>query len=199
MFKLIIFDQGGVVFTNGTKKFVTDLAVRYGYPYEKVNDVIDGAIGTAYRESKISRDEFWKQTVAALELKESADDLEKEWIDGYELIPGTKEIIAKLRTTHKVVYLSDNVRERAEKLNEKFGFLSWFDDGIFSHEVGVRKPNLKIYQLALEKGNANASESIFIDDKLELLAPATVLGITTILFESAKQLEVDLKKLGVLV
>ena len=198
MYKLILFDLGGVVFTNGTKKFVTDISARYGIKYEEALNVLDGEIGTKYREGKIGRDEFWKLVLESLPLRETIDGLESEWIGDYELIPGTKEIMDKLRGKYKIMYLSDNVKERVDKLDARFGFISWFDDGIFSHEVGVRKPNPKIYEYALQKGQVEPSESIFIDDKPKMLEPAREIGITGLVFESPERLESDLERMGVL-
>src|SRR3990167_84828 len=131
MIKLILFDLGGVVFTNGTKKFIDDLAARYNLEREKVVEVLDGEVGTKYREGDIDRDEFWKLVLEKLPLNETADELEKEWIGNYDLIEGTKEIIVGLKKKYKVMYLSDNVNERVDKLDERFGFVSWFDGGIF--------------------------------------------------------------------
>ena len=198
MYKLILFDLGGVLFTNGTKKFIADISQRYGIEPNVALDVLDGEIGTKYREGQIGREEFWKLVLDNLTLKESMEDLEKEWIGDYELIPGTKEIINKLRSKYKVMYLSDNVKERVDKLDQRFGFVSWFDGGIFSHEVGVRKPNPQIYEYALNKGEARPEEAIFIDDKEKMLEPAKQMGITPILFESAEKLESELIKIGVL-
>ena len=104
----------------------------------------------------------------------------------------------KLRGKYKIMYLSDNVKERVDKLDARFGFISWFDDGIFSHEVGVRKPNPKIYEYALQKGQVEPSESIFIDDKPKMLEPAREIGITGLVFESPEKLESDLERMGVL-
>ncbi len=186
------------MFTNGTKRFIHDITVRYGIASETALNVLDGDIGTKYREGQIDRDEFWRLVLEKLPLKESVDDLEKEWIGNYELISGTKEIIDKLRGKYKVMYLSDNVKERVNKLDARFGFISWFDGGIFSHEVGVRKPNPKIYEFALEKGDAKPEETIFIDDKPKMLEPASLIGITGLVFESPEKLENDLNNIGVL-
>lgn len=198
MYKLILFDLGGVVFTNGTKKFINDISARYGISPETALNVLDGEIGTKYREGQIGRDEFWKLVLENLPLKEPVDDLEKEWIGNYDLISGTKEIIEKLRGKYQVMYLSDNVKERVDKLDARFGFISWFDGGIFSHEVGVRKPNPKIYEFALQKGEAKPDEAVFIDDKLKMLEPATVMGIKGLVFESPEKLEKELIDIGVL-
>jgi epoxide hydrolase-like predicted phosphatase len=198
MIKVVIFDLGGVLFTNGTKQFITFLSQQYNLDRELVKDVLDGDLGSQYREGKINRDTFWKQTLEKLKINVDIDRLEEQWINGYELIAGTKDIIFELNKQYKVYYLSDNVRERVEKINNRYNFLQWFEDGIFSHEVGVRKPNPEIYKYALQKINVEPHEAIFIDDKPSALAPAHEMGMKTILFESPEQVRNQLIELSVL-
>ena len=111
MIKAIIFDLGGVLFTNGTKQFISDISHKYNLEQELVRDVIDGELGSQYREAKISRDEFWNSLVDKLNIKEDIQILEDQWISGYELIEGTKDAIIDLAKKYKIYYLSDNVRE----------------------------------------------------------------------------------------
>ena len=198
MIKAFLFDLGGVLFSNGTKKFISYISSQYNLNEEDVREIVDGNIGSQYREAKISRDEFWKHVEEKLNLKRSSDELEKEWINRYELIPETKEIISKLATNYKVYYLSDNVKERVDKLDERFHFISIFTDGIFSHNVGVRKPDPKIYQYALEKTQTPPQETVFIDDKPIMLEPAKKLGMITILFETPDKLIQELRKLNII-
>ncbi len=194
MITTFLFDLGGVLFTNGTKKFISSLSDQNSLPEEKVREVIDGEIGSLYREGKISRNEFWKRVIVALQLKETADELAKKWIAGYVIISGTKNIIEKLAKTYRIYYLSDNIKERADALEKKYHFKSMFCGGVFSHEAGVRKPNIKVYLAVLKKADAKPEETVFIDDKEKFLEPAKNIGIKTILFTSPQELEADLKK-----
>jgi len=194
MITTFLFDLGGVLFTNGTKKFIKEISLSHKISENEVKDVIDGEIGSLYRESKITRDEFWRQVIEKLHLNESADVLEKQWIDGYEIISGTKQIIMELSNKYSLYYLSDNVKERVDALDKKFDFLKLFKGGIFSHEVGVRKPNPKIYEFALNKSNSNPEQTVFIDDKAMMLKPAKILGINTILFTTPDELLMTLKR-----
>ena len=189
MITTFLFDLGGVLFTNGTNKFIKELSILHKIQEEQLKDVIDGEIGSLYRESKISRNEFWKRAKEKLHLSESADILEQKWIAGYQIISGTKEIITELSKKYQVFYLSDNVKERVDSLQTKFHFMKLFDGGVFSHEAGVRKPNPKIYEFALHISNSKPEETIFIDDKPHFLEPAKRLGITTILFTTPEELK----------
>lgn len=198
MIKAVIFDLGGVLFTNGTKKFIQDICFKYNLDTELVKEIMDGDIGSQYREAKITRDQFWKKVLDKLNLKEDINTLEEQWINGYELIEGTRDIIFELTKKYNVYYLSDNVRERVEKINDKYNFLKWFEGGIFSHEVGVRKPNPEIYKYALNKIRAKPEEVVFIDDKQTALDPAKEMGMITILFENPEQLKQKLVDLFLL-
>jgi epoxide hydrolase-like predicted phosphatase len=198
MYKLILFDLGGVLFTNGTSRFINTLALRYSITEDNVKTVLDGEIGSLYRESKITRDEFWRRVIETLKLKEDSNSLEKEWVYSYELIEKTEEIIKILSSKYKVYFLSDNVKEREEALDKKYDFKALFNGGVFSYEVGFRKPDPRVYKIALEKAGEKAEETVFIDDKESSLIPARQMGITTILFETPEKLGKDLKNLGVL-
>lgn len=198
MIKLILFDLGGVLFTDGTSKFIKSISSKCKIPLEKVSDIVNGELGLKYREAQITRGEFWNQLVSKLSLTENIIDLENEWISYYQLLEKTKEIITKLKEKYKVYYLSNNVKERAERLNEKFDYLKLFDGGVYSHEVKAIKPDPKIYEFALNKSGFSANETVFIDDKQFCLDPAKKMGIQTILFETPEKLEQDLIELEVL-
>ena len=198
MITTLLFDLGGVLFSNGTKTFIKELSISYSLPEQTIKEVIDGEIGSLYRESKISRDEFWRRVIEKLHLRESADILEQKWINGYDLITGTRDIIMQLSKNYHIFYLSDNVKERVDALDKRFDFKRLFSGGIFSHEVGVRKPNPKIYEFTLIKTNSKPEETLFIDDKPHLLEPAQKMGMSTLLFTSAPELKSQLEKIGVI-
>lgn len=198
MYKCFFFDLGGVVFTNGTQKFMASLAKRYPIPLAKIAPIVNGQMSTLYREARITRDQFWDYVFKNLDLKETADKLEMEWFANYKLVPETKKLIQELSKKYKIFCLSDIFKERIAWLDQKYNFLSWFDGGVFSFEVGARKPNPLIFKAALKKARAKPEEVIFIDDKLKNIKAAEKLSIKTILFVSPKKLKSDIRKLGLL-
>lgn len=199
MIKVLLFDLGGVVFENGTKLFITEFSEKYNLGREFVESIINGKLGDDYREGKITRDEFWDKVVKQLGISANIDELEEAWISKYTLIKETKEIIDELKEEYKLYYLSDNVRERVEKISNKHNFLEWFEGGIFSHEVGIRKPHPGVYKAAIEKIGVKPEEIVFIDDKEKNLPPAETLGMSVLLYSTPHQLREDLVKLGIII
>lgn len=198
MIKGIIFDFGGVLFVNGTKKFIAYVSKKYNIDAEKVKGIIDGGIGSLYREAKITREEFWQRALKELKIKANIETLEKEWISGYQLITETRDLINELGKKYKIYYVSDNAKELSEQLNNRHNFRSWFESGILAYEAGVRKPNPKIYQMLIEKANINPSETIYIDDKEDNLLPPKEMGMQTLLFETPQKLREKLVDLSIL-
>ena len=152
--KTVIFDLGGVYFTDGTKGAIDIISKRWNLDPALVSDVFKGKIGTAYRENQISHEEFWRQAKETLGIDAPMDELALIWLNGYVPIEGTVDIIKELKEKeYEIIYLSDNVQERIDYLEERYQFLQYFNSGVFSHIAGVRKPNPKIYQLALEESS----------------------------------------------
>ncbi|MBE5805956.1 MAG: HAD family phosphatase [Clostridiales bacterium] len=196
--KTVIFDLGGVYFTDGTSRAIDIISERFGKNKEVVADVFKGDIGTRYRKSEISHEEFWNLAKSALGIDAKNEDLAEIWLSGYVPIEGTVEIVKQLEEQgYELLFLSDNVQERIDYLKERYDFLEHFKDGVFSHIVGTRKPDIKMYQYALDKTENNADECVYIDDKDNLLIPAQQLGMNTIHFKSAEALEQGLNRLGV--
>lgn len=64
---------------------------------------------------------------------------------------------------------------------EKFGILKYFDIVIASEEVGVSKPDIKIFNIALSKIKCLPQECVMIGDRLDNdIVPAKQIGMRTI-------------------
>jgi len=198
MIKTIIFDLGGVYFTSGSGRAAEKIGKKYSVPVKKILDILKGSLGTDYRTDRISACVFWKKAKKRLGIKEDNRVLSEIWFDCFTPIKGTVEIVGKLKKKgYRVLFLSDNVRERVDYLESGYSFIKKFDGGVFSHIAKVRKPTLKIYRLVLEKASGPAENCVFIDDNPALLKPAQKLGMKTIKFENPGQLKAELKKIKV--
>jgi len=66
---------------------------------------------------------------------------------------------------------------------------------IISAEVGVAKPEAKIYHIALEQLQVQADEAVFVDDVIENIEACEELGMEGILFENSESAIQQLKDL----
>ncbi len=65
---------------------------------------------------------------------------------------------------------------------------------IFSAEVGLAKPDRRIYELALEHLRVQPAEVFFVDDVQENVEAAQALGIAGIRFVNTEQTIADIKQ-----
>ena len=98
---------------------------------------------------------------------------------------------------YNIYYLSNWSRWGVEILreNNKLDFLSLFDGGLFSYEVGVKKPDRKIYDTFLKKFKINPKEAIFVDNKKKNIDAAEKFGIKGVLFSNEKDLQKYIKNM----
>ncbi|NUT20934.1 MAG: HAD-IA family hydrolase [Hamadaea sp.] len=190
---VIAFDLGGVLFSDGTAEFVDHLHRAYAVDPARSGELLHGELGSAYREGRLTRQDFWYAFRESLQLTASEEDLAARWIDGYRLNVGTRDLIADLAGHYDVYYLSDNVADRIEAVERRYGFLRLFKGGVFSHEAGVRKPNRAIYERLLDIVGGSADQVIYVDDKEWALTPAAELGMITILFRDSDQVRRDVQ------
>jgi putative hydrolase of the HAD superfamily len=195
MFKLILFDLGGVVFTDGKQLFAEKLAGKYGVNQEAVKKALTDKSAYLYRKGKITKKEFWENFLKKLKIKARINNLETSWASCYQLRPEIVGLIKKLKVHFKVFYLSENTRERVIRLDKKYHFLSLFDGGLFSFDILRRKTETEFYLKLKAITKTDFAEMLFIDDKIENLKTAEALGIKTVLFTSVKDLQVAIEKL----
>jgi putative hydrolase of the HAD superfamily len=80
---------------------------------------------------------------------------------------------------------------------EKNGLRNIFRVFVSSCFVGLRKPEIDIYRMALEITQMPPDQCCFIDDRAPNLESATRLGMQTIEMQSLDQLQKSLAALGV--
>src|SRR3989344_3838495 len=88
-------------------------------------------------------------------------------------------------------------RKLLKHVKKKYNYFSYFQPRITSSEVGVRKPEAKIYKIMLKKLRIKPSECLFLDDLQLNVNAAKKIGIKTIHFKNAKQLRKELNKFGI--
>ncbi len=144
---------------------------------------------------------------AADELKTSFPEYTTQiqiWYDRWDEmiggpITGTVEILEEIKQTgYPLAALSNWSAETFPIAYKKYDFLSWFTPVVISGEVGLVKPDPKIFHLLLQEINRDPDDCIFIDDTQENIQIAQELGFEGILFSSPLQLRDQLEHLGVL-
>ena len=100
------------------------------------------------------------------------------------LFDGTFEILDYLKDKYQLHIITNGFEEAQEKKMTTANIKQYFKTITNSEMVGVKKPNPKIFNFALNLAKANPSESIMIGDSLEAdIEGAHKIGMDTIHFD----------------
>ena len=93
---------------------------------------------------------------------------------------GAVDVLQRLHGRYKLGIIANQVLGTAQRL-EHHGMRPYIDVLIGSAEAGVRKPDPKIFQMALEKANCTPAEAVMVGDRIDNdVRPANALGWRTI-------------------
>ena len=195
----LLFDVGGVLATNGWDRLARRNCVEsFGLDWDEYQDrhefVADAfETGTMTIEDYLDRTVFYRDRdfprssfIEAMKGESQAD-------------PEALDLVARLAKTGD--YLLATLNNESRELNAyrvaEFGLNDHFSAFLTSGYLGVKKPDERIYQLALDITHREPRECVFVDDRALNLECAALLGINTVHFETVAQLETDLARLGV--
>ncbi len=113
-------------------------------------------------------------------------------------LPDSITLLRKLKAASlPLYYLSDNVREFVASYREMpSSFLSHFDGGVVSGDIGFLKPEPQMYQCLLACYDLDPASCVFFDDLLQNVEGARQVGMNAFVFTDAAACEKDLKELG---
>jgi putative hydrolase of the HAD superfamily len=98
--------------------------------------------------------------------------------------PEMVEALRRVAARHKTAMLTNNFRDPRGGAGVRAGELEaihdLFDEIVESSVVGVRKPEVRFYEIACERLEVEPDECVFLDDLGVNLKPARAMGMTTI-------------------
>lgn len=191
MIKAIIFDCWGTLFYKDLMPHPHDeFAKKLGksmsdYSYlkifeknlmlERCNDV-ESAIRNLLKDLKINANRKL--------IRELANILVVKGTKNIKPYPETSQVLKELKKNFKLGLISNTFSPVFENLEKKYGLKNIFDVIVTSYEVGVMKPNPKIFDIALEKLGVGKEEVLLIGDHIEDdIRAAEKIGIKSILID----------------
>lgn len=194
----IIFDNNGVLTTNDDERTYSVVSDYLGVTREKVPELFAPHV-EALDTGEITQIEFYRRVLKDCNSGKPAEEFAKVHLNAYKPKIENQLLAKKLGKEYKIALLT-NFGDSFWEMYPVWGLNKIFDkkDVFLSAELGIAKPDRKIFLYALEKLNALAKESVFIDDNAQNVDAARALGINSILYTSHDSLLESLKKLKVL-
>lgn len=182
----IIFDFGGVILDINPDLSRHKFAVMLGE--ENARRLEEEQVPQQYESGRMTRDEF----IAKINQIGGTNYSEEEILNAWNAMllsyqSPRIEWIKRLRKTHKLLMLSNTNESHFEyfhnKLIAEYGvtFYQLFDHVYLSHEMGLLKPSLEIFQKVIEEQQINPTRTLFIEDTQRNADAARKVGLQTLL------------------
>jgi putative hydrolase of the HAD superfamily len=181
--KAIIFDFFGVICSDEYWNFV------------KADKDADGEFNKLSEELNLGH-LSWTEFVRQVAEDTGQDAGKVEQMYKAELVhPEMVVLIGKLHERYKTALLSNASTEQLAPLVEGAGLKKVFNEIIISSELGIAKPDPRIFKITLERLQVLPEEAVFIDDISRYIYAAKELGINTILYQNFGQMKTELMRL----
>jgi putative hydrolase of the HAD superfamily len=166
--------------------------------YTRINDLLWGS----YRENKIKKEVLSIRRFELTLQEFGIDDLmlathiAEDYITLSPLktilFPHSREALNYLKLNYLLHIITNGFEEVQQKKLDACDLRKYFNTITTSEEAGVKKPETGIFELALEKAGAKASESLMIGDDLQVdMAGARVIGMDTLFFNPQRHVHQD--------
>ena len=196
----LFFDVGGVLLTNGWDRNTRRRsAERFQIDWDTMEERHELVVAD-FETGRLSLDEYLNRTVFHDPRPFSRDEFKSYMFAQSQPDPDAIATAAELAAARR--YLMATLNNEARELNEyrlrHFRLRDSFTVFFSSCYLGLRKPDARIYRLALDLSLRTGDECVFVDDRPLNIDAARAAGLRAIRFESAAQLRRELASLGVL-
>ncbi|MES2121531.1 MAG: HAD family phosphatase [Chlamydiota bacterium] len=196
--KTIFFDLGNVILFFDHGKMVqqvseycqTDATLIQNAVHEFGDAYERGHLDTAAIHQKLTT--LSQKEIELAPLMDAVGDI---FVPNMDVVDIAMELKKK---GHRLYLLSNTCDAHFQFAWKKYPFLHAFDGHILSYEVNARKPEIKIYEKALEIARCQKEECFYTDDIPEFIAAAQSFGIDAELYTTPEALTKHLVSRGLI-
>lgn len=187
--KAVVFDFGNVIINIDPERSFQAFSELTFKSVERVKSLFAGAgIFQKYETGFYSDDEFRDVVRQTLSYPLNDQEIDEAWNALLLDVPAERlAYIENLRFRYPVYLLSNTNAIHIEKCQQYFrtrynipDFRKLFNQVFLSYEMGLWKPDYKIYQQVLDETGFKPGEVLFLDDNADNIDAAKDLGIKTI-------------------
>lgn len=199
MIRALFWDVGGVLLTNAWDRTERAKAFEHFHLDPEEFHARHELLVSPFERGKISLDEYLDRAVFYCPRPFTREEFRQYMFSLSQPFPEVLEFARELAKTGE--YFMGTINNESCELNtyriETYGLRDIFRVFVSSCYVGLRKPELEIYRMALDLTQVPADQCCFIDDRALNLECALQMGMKTVQMQSIDQLQRDLGRLGV--
>lgn len=195
--KILFFDIGGVLLTNGWGHESRKLAAeQFGLDYEELN-TLHSYIFNVFEIGSITLDEYLDTVIFNHPREFTREDFKEFMYSRSKELPGLLQWMKawKKECGFRIISINNEGRELNSYRVKKFKLHECFDAFVSSCDVRMRKPDPNIFLLALGVAQARPDQCYYFDDRIFQVQTARQLGIHAYHHTSFEETKTILEKI----
>lgn len=170
--KVLFLDIGGVLLTNGWgHQSRQKAAAHFGFDHDAMDHRHD-LVFNVYEEGKLTLDQYLDAILFYEHRNFSREEFKTFLLNQSQPLPNLLPWLIEWKAAHphlKVFSINNEPKELHEFRVNTYGLRNLFDGFICSCYIGMRKPDLQMYQLALNVAAVPPEECLYVDDRKVLV------------------------------
>ena len=194
--RTVIWDLGGVLLRTHDHSGRERWEQKLGLTSRQLEEIVFGC--DMSQQAFVGRaevEEVWRAVGDQLDVPEDErSNLERDFWSGDQIEYGLVDFIRQLRPTYKTGLIS-NAWKSLRSFMEEWKIVDAFDHITISAEIGIAKPDPRIYMHSLEALQTSPRQAIFVDDFEENVFAARKIGMHAVHFNNPQQAIHEVKDL----
>ena len=196
MIRTLFFDIGNVILNIYPEDIVSQLTRTIGVETAVMVSALFGEMHDDYEKGKLTDEQFFSSVMANISSEKKLT--QTEFFDSWRSMLGevTETFYYAQKLSKRIpVWLASNANQHHINFGGVRTKMDGFAGAVYSFEVGARKPDERFFNAMLRAADANVSESLFVDDRMENVAIAEKMGMAVIHYRSHGQFVKDFESL----
>ncbi|MCG3142490.1 MAG: D-ribitol-5-phosphate phosphatase [Anaerolineae bacterium] len=193
-FRAIFFDLGMVLVTFDWSVAIARFG-KLGIPAARVQTFLDDPLHEAFERSALSEQEFLARGLAMTGFDGAPAEFKKYWNEIFTPLAANIELARQLAARFPLYVISNTNPWHMEYLEAEYAWLQIFRERFYSPALGLRKPDARIFEIALARAQVAPQDALFLDDRLENIHGAQAVGMQTLHVPTPQRVTIELEKL----
>jgi len=196
--RTLIFDLGGVLVDVRPREMLQRLAREAGCTPEQLEAVLlDPQLLHPLELGHTTPEQYFQRLTARVPLRLAFQEFIQAWNSILSENASHTQMFQRLSSRYTVVVLTNTNVLHDQFIRRSWPVLERAHHWIASYQVGLRKPDPAIFQLALQQAQAEPASTVYVDDVQEHIQSARHLGVGAIQFTEPMCLADELRAVGV--
>jgi putative hydrolase of the HAD superfamily len=199
MIRAIIFDYGNVIARFDHTIFFNRISAFSSLSHAELSDAVraEPNLIVEYESGRLRSEDFFANACERLRLSISESTFREIFVNIFERIPATIQLIHQLKPRYKLGLLSNTNEWHYQGEMATLDIFPLFDSVSLSFAVGAMKPSERIYHDALAQLQCEPRDCVYIDDIAEYVEKAKGLGMNSIRYDSHEALLSSLREFNI--